>query len=345
MKQIMMVATSLFLFATLNVNSLLAQPGPIHYPSPGIVDGVFLPANIPTKRMVPYESVREADVVWSKRVWSFIDLRQKINHPLYYPMDDISYSGVWTKNSTRWSLWTIIRMHIMNGDLTIFSPYNPALMGFGGWDGDQLKYPVKAQSGLNYFTDSVFREQANYYLGQVGPPSTIQKVIEDIDDPRFGEPMTKINEFGQTVICYEDPDTTWFTSEDIVQYRIKEDWFFDKERSVMDRRIIAIAPVRYTREVVNGKEQITGMEEMFWLYFPHCRYVFNNYFAYNPKNNAQWMSFDDLFWKRIFNSTIYKESNTYDRDIGTYRFGLDALHEAETIKEEIRTIEHDVWSF
>lgn len=344
MKKMMMVATSLFLFATLNPNSLLAQ-GPIHSPSPGIIDGLYLPANIPTKRLPQYESVREADIVWSKRVWSFIDLRQKINHPLYYPMDEISPVGVWTKNSTRWSLWTIIRMHIMNGDLTMFSPYNPALMGFSGWDGDQLKYPIKPQAGENFFTDSVFREQASYYLGEVGPQSTTPCVIEDPSDPRFGEIKTRIDENGVEVICYPPPDTTWYTSADIVQYRIKEDWFFDKERSVMDRRIIAIAPVRYTKEMVNGQMQITGMEEMFWLYFPHCRYVFNNYFAYNSKNNAQWMSFDDLFWKRMFHATPYKESNIYDRDISTYRFEFDAIHEAETIKEEIRTIEHDVWSF
>jgi gliding motility associated protien GldN len=344
MKKSLIVATSLFLFATLNTNSLLAQ-GPIHVPSPGIIDGVYLPANVPTKRLVSYEPVREADVVWSKRVWSSIDLRQKINHPLYYPLDDISYSRVWTRNSTRWSLWTIIRMHIMNGDLTLFSPYNPALMGFGGWDGDQLKYPIKPQFGGDFMTDSTFREQVSYFLGEVGPQSTVPEIYEDPNHPLFGEVKTRINEFGMEEICYPDPDTLWYTSEDIVQYRIKEDWFFDKERSVMDRRIIAIAPVKYTKQMVNGVEQITGMEEMFWLYFPHCRYVFNNYYAYNSKNNAQWMSFDDLFWKRKFNSTIYKESNIADRTIGDYRFGLDAIHEAETIKEEMRKVEHDVWSF
>jgi hypothetical protein len=87
------------------------------------------------------------------------------------------------------------------------------------------------------------------------------------------------------------------------------------------------------------------MRELFWLYFPHCRFVFNNYFVYNDQNDAQWMSFDDLFWKRRFSSTIYKESNTFDRNIESFRMGADALMEAEKIKEEIRTIEHDVWSF
>ncbi len=57
------------------------------------------------------------------------------------------------------------------------------------------------------------------------------------------------------------------------------------------------------------------------------------------------MSFDDLFWKRQFISTIYKESNVFDRQIESYRTGVDALMEAEKIKEEIRLFEHDVWNF
>jgi len=114
----------------------------------------------------------------------------------------------------------------------------------------------------------------------------------------------------------------------------------------LDCRIIAIAPVRYSKETdPNGHEQITGLEELFWLYFPHCRFIFNNYFVYNSKNDMQWMSLDDLFWKRRFNAVPYKESNSYDRDVEMYRFGVDALYESERIKNEIRNIEHDVWSF
>ena len=103
--------------------------------------------------------------------------------------------------------------------------------------------------------------------------------------------------------------------------------------------------MKYTTQMNNGKRQITGLEEMFWLYFPHCRFVLNNYYTYNSKNDSQWMSFDDLFLKRRFNSVVYKESNTQDRDISDYRIGIEAIQEAEIIKEEIRGIEHDVWSF
>lgn len=321
--------------------------GPVNVPSEGIIDGVFIQEHIPTKRMIPYESVREADAIWSRRVWESIDLREKINHPLYYPLDEISRTGVWTRNASRWSLWTIIRTHVLNGDLTIFSPYNPVLLGFGGLDGDQLKYPVKPQPGLNFYTDSAFAAEAVRYMAEIGQPGTVPLIDEDPNSPNFGENLIVTDPVtGQQSFVYDPPDTTWYVSKDIVQYRLKEDWFFDKERSVLDVRIIAMAPVKYSTEKdPNGKIQINGMEEMFWLYFPHCRFVFNNYFVYNDKNDAQWMSFDDLFWKRRFNAVAYKESNTYDRDIETYRIGVDALWESERIKNEIRNIEHDVWSF
>ena len=81
---------------------------------------------------------------------------------------DEMQGGIWTKNSSRWSLWTVIRTHVLNGDLTVFSDYNPVLMGLGAVDGDQLKYPVKPEPGLNYYTDSIFRNTLAYYLGKVG---------------------------------------------------------------------------------------------------------------------------------------------------------------------------------
>ena len=101
------------------------------------------------------------------------------------------------------------------------------------------------------------------------------------------------------------------TTKDIVQYKIKEDWFFDKQRSVLDVRIIGIAPVVYF--INPEKQEIESLKTLFWLYFPECRYVFQNFFVYNPDNDAQRMSFDDLFRKREFSSYIYKESNVFDR--------------------------------
>ena len=36
-----------------------------------------------------YSYVREADMMWSKHIWRAIDLREKINLPLYYPLNEL----------------------------------------------------------------------------------------------------------------------------------------------------------------------------------------------------------------------------------------------------------------
>jgi hypothetical protein len=86
-------------------------------------------------------------------------------------------------------------------------------------------------------------------------------------------------------------------------------------------------------------------KELFWLYFPELRDVMINYYVYNDQSDSQWMSFDDLFWKRRFTSTIYKVSDKFDREIEDYKKGVDALYRAEKIKDEIRTWEIDVWNY
>ncbi|MEX2485518.1 MAG: gliding motility protein GldN [Brumimicrobium sp.] len=330
---------SMMLIIGMGVN---AQPdingGPINSRTEtGVIDGVYLSTHIPTKRLIPYEHVREADVIWSKRVWRTIDLREKINRPIYYPLDEFTNPDPetgevdWVRHENRWSLWTIIRQHIIAGDLTLYSDYNPVVTSIR--DGDQFKYPILPEPGKDYYTDEVYRKDLLFYLAKLGPQP---------EDPYLNQYQEDSTD-AQGKLVYPPRDTMWYTSEDIIQYKIKEDWFFDKERSVLDVRILGIAPVRYDIDN-NGNNQ--GAWTMFWLYFPtDCRYVFNNYFVYNEKNGSQWMSFDDFFMKRRFNSFIHKEENVYDRSIEKYRVGVDALMESQKITEEIRILEHDVWSY
>ena len=72
----------------------------------------------------------------------------------------------------------------------------------------------------------------------------------------------------------------------------------------------------------------------------------NSSFIFNlVKNNAERRTYDDIFWKRMFGSTITKESSVMDRKINEYMVGLDALLEAERIKTEIFNMEHDLWEY
>ena len=84
MKRLIVVSFVLLTYCV--SNSIHAQEvlKPSKYP-----DGIYTKENTRTRRPISYTSLREADVMWSKRIWRQIDLKQKINHPLYYPTEVI----------------------------------------------------------------------------------------------------------------------------------------------------------------------------------------------------------------------------------------------------------------
>jgi len=278
--------------------------------SSGVLDGVYVQEHIPTKRVIQYTHLREADVMWSKRIWRTIDLREKMNHPLFYPEEPLA---------DRMALWDVIRYGVLDeGSLTIYKL---------GLDlDDKFRFPIKPSNGN--INDPVYRKLLESFFGEV---QVVQKLDEN-DDPMYDE------ETGDEL--YDSVPSPYY-ARDIIRYELKEDWFFDKQRSVMDVRIIGISPVVYATNPETG--DIMGTKNLFWLYFPECRYVFQNFFVYNRQNDAMRMSFDDLFWKRQFSSYIHKETNVFDRTINPIWDGVDALLESEKIKQEMFKIEHDVW--
>jgi hypothetical protein len=312
----------------------------------------------------------------------------------------------WLKDDKRWSLWTIIQRHIMLGDLTVFRVNSPAYKT-GDEDGYSFKYPINRNSPNDYFDSKAYREAVNEVMTVQGNGEVVsitrrfsedkwllertsQTLDELLDSLDARNPESDYEELGRYPYedlkrLYEQTEvggfvrgdriTMYVNSRNIVAYHIKEDWYFDKERSMLDRRIIAIAPVaRYTEAPAKGAGELSTRgtllyydengiplvmidggfkehdgrveeREMFWLYFDELRNVIVNYYVFNDKNDAQWMSFDDLFWKRRFSSTIYRVSDKFDREIEDYKFGVDALYESERIRESIRDWEQDLWKF
>jgi hypothetical protein len=311
----------------------------------------------------------------------------------------------WFKDQKRWSLWTVIMRHVMLGELTVYevsSEANPTVE-----DGYSLKYPIERQSKNDYFESTLYKRKVNKVLaaGGQGPKFTIPRpisldtfIIQKTNQTyrKFLDSLAPDPDFEELVkgFTFEDGERWWnsaakegdivrrdaisrfLSSNNIIAYNIKEDWFFDKERSIIDRRIIAIAPVaRYTLEddtstlafergsilvytpegipqffdgTNNNYEDYKGQvdeREMFWLYFPELRNIMVNYYVYNDKSDAQWMSFDDVFWKRKFTAQIYKVSDKFDRELEDFKYGVDALYEAEKIKDDMRKWEHDVWNY
>jgi len=427
--------------------------GPQNTLPDGVIDGVVMKDEVPVRSRVEYEYVRLADYAWSKRIFSRIDAREKTNQALFYPYDKVDNdffkfpkneaelmdNSKWIRHQDRYSLWTIIEMHLINGNLTMFRVNSPEDGVNIVEDGYQLKYPIKRTSESDFYTNkNGYRDAISKFLTVGGKPDLYEipktsssggniglakgvnqtfkewvdslvdqnnpAVLGDLEDPsgkdKFFSQYDNLNQIMQDPKLKAELEDCWnnapdggfiekpakvayITSRSIKAYNIKEDWFFDKERSMLDKRIIAIAPVgtyavpvtkpgsvpealnRYQTFLLVSEDgnlqtfvnnnldnyeidpSTANIEEreLFWLYFPQLRNVLVNYYVYNNQSDAQWMSFDDFFWKRMFSATIYRSSDQFDRNVEDYRYGVDALYEAEKIKENMRTWETDLWNY
>ena len=105
-------------------------------------------------------------------------------------------------------------------------------------------------------------------------------------------------------------------------------------------RIIALCPV-----MIKERDGQEVTEPMFWISYSQARDVFAKALVFNEFNSAMRLTYDELFWKRLFDSYIYKEQNVYDRRINAYAQGLDALLESERIKQEMFQFEEDLWQY
>lgn len=240
---------------------------------------------------VPYQHVRKADVFWAKRIWRTIDLREKINHPLYYPA---------TPTNGRISLISVFLQGIEEGSLTAYNATTD----------DEFKVPLSEDEikGILVQSDTV-RNRFDPFTGEMLPDTVLEKPFD---------PMS------------------------VTMIRVKEDWFFDKQRSVLEVRILGMCPVK---EKYDDNGEYQGTMPIFWVYFPEARQVLAKYEVFNRFNDGQRLSYDDWFFKRFFGSYVIKESNVYDRYINQYYQQMDALLESERIEDATFVFEHDLWEY
>lgn len=74
-----------FLGGILLVSLALRTQAQDNTKEPLVNDGVYERETIKQRIPIPYPHLREADMLWTKRIWRNLDLRQRMNHPLYYP--------------------------------------------------------------------------------------------------------------------------------------------------------------------------------------------------------------------------------------------------------------------
>ena len=261
------------------------------------------------KKVQSYAPLRQADVMWSRKIWRDIDMRQKINHPFYYPMNNGDDDQIRTDD--RRSLIDVIYSAVLEGSITAY--------GNANYD-DEFRFPMSSSEIRN-----------------VG--NAEQKIIQVYDQDLISQGVDAELALKDSVLNIP------FDRNTIKKWRLKEEWFFDKQRSVMDVRIIGLAPLQEDRDEVTNK-LLGTFSPIFWVHFPEARKVLINAEVFNlVKNDAERRTYDDIFWKRMFGSTIVKEANVMNREVSEYMVGLDALLEAERIKAEIFNLEHDLWEY
>lgn len=245
-----------------------------------------------------YGYVHDRDVLMGKTTWEIIDLSEKINFALYFPIDTANIG------SDRRSLYDVLTKAMRNGKIT------------------------------EVYTDSYFNTKKSL--------KDIQASLTRIDTTDVGR--EQINA-GQSVsaeyITRQD-----LTAQDVTQYKIKGYWYFDKRQSELKYRLLGICPV--TPDVYTMNSEDKDYIELFWVFFPAAREVLHEAKAFNDKNSAMPVSFDQILNSRRFNSVIYKEENVYgDRSIEEYMKdnSQNQLLESERVKEKIRNFEQDMWNY
>lgn len=180
-----------------------------------------------------------------------------------------------------------------------------------------------------YETDE-FKTEADYnkILQGAGETKTITKYETDLD----GMETEKDEQIFQAM----DPI-------DVKSMRIKEDWYVDKQRSVRDVRILGFSLI-YMKQRDDEAPQTYPLG---WIRYndPAVRNLLANSEVFNPKNDVERRSYDDVFVKRLFTSYVIRTSDTYDRSISDYLTGFDALYESQNIEEDIFNREQDMWEY
>jgi len=276
---------------------------------------------------LPYGYVHDRDVLMGKTIWELVDIDERINFPLYYPIDT-NFVG-----KDRRSLFDVLIKNIKNGKITeVYAD-----------DYFNTKKTFKEMSSSFTFIDTIpaGKDYINDHYDEFYPKPTTQRTKVN------GKWVTQ--EVPSAPAAVLDPqyiDKRDLTAQDISGYKIKGYWYFDKRQGELKYRLLAICPVAPEARDV-GKEN-GDVIELFWVYFPAIRDILHEAKAFNDKNSAMPITFDHLLNSRRFNGEIYKEENVYgDRQVADYMKDNSQMQllESERIKEKIRSFESDMWNY
>ncbi|MEO6167614.1 MAG: gliding motility protein GldN [Chitinophagales bacterium] len=234
------------------------------------------------KEVIPYDNIREADVLWQRRVWRIIDSREKMNLPF-------KYEGIDWKDLK--PLVFILRDAAVSGEITVYQednfktvklPDDVAKIGAGNdtiqltdLDGNYLKDTVLVRE-FDPTKVSKYRIKEDWFFDE--ETSSMQVRIMAIaplyydDQIQLDLPMfwayypTARNVFVKQEVFNPRNDAVRLSWEDLFEMRLFTSYIY-KESNVFDRRIQDYATgTDALRESDRIKQDIFEYEHDVWSY-------------------------------------------------------------------------------
>ncbi len=311
-----------------------------------------------------YGYIDDRDVMFGKKVWETIDLNQRINFPLYFPL---------TLKLDRLSLFEVLKQYINNSSEDKIKNFV-----FDG-DDDYFKLPIGKIDVEKKFKDFGLLEGTLDTINEKFNPNKLDSESDDFKKLVVNLIKDKSLRSGVHFVEVE------LQAENIESYAIQGYWYFDKRLAELKYRLIAIGPratpanVKVMVDVKKKKIQsdaqtkaqledrqmtlkeqeemeisVAALEEnneptiLFWIYYPSIRNELKTHNSFNDRNSSKPVNFDDLLISRHFNAVIYREENVNDdRLIANYKpdNALEQLVESERVKDKVRDFEQDMWCY
>jgi len=262
--------------------------------------------NSDNDKPLPYGYVHDRDVLMGKTIWEFVDIDERINFPLYYPIDT-AFVG-----KERRSLFDVLVKNIKNGKITeVYAD-----------DYFNSKKSLGDMASSFTYIDTIpagFDEINNYY-----------------DDYKSGKKV-----LDPQYINKQD-----LTAQDISGYRIKGYWYFDKRQGELKYRMLAICPVTpEARDIGKENPDVIDLFWVYFPAARdvlHEAKAFNDKNSAMPITFDHLLNsrrFNGNIYKE---ENVYgdREIQQYMKDNSQMQ-----LLESERIKEKIRSFESDMWNY
>ena len=255
---------------------------------------------------LPYGYVHDRDVLMGKTIWEFIDIDERINFPLYYPIDT-AFVG-----KERRSLFDVLVKNIKNGNIKeVYAD-----------DYFNTKKTLGDMSSSFTYIDTIqagFDEINNYF-----------------DDYKSGKRV-----LDEQFINKQD-----LTAQDISGYKIKGFWYFDKRQGELKYRLLALCPVTpEARDIGKDNPDVIDLFWVYFPSIRdvlHEAKAFNDKNSAMPITFDHLLNsrrFNGVIYKE---ENVYgdREVQQYMKDNSQ-----NQLLESERIKEKIRSFESDMWNY